>query len=180
VSYDQLFKLILIGDSGVGKKTLRDRIGFELDDDDVKVPSNVVRYGKDIELNNVGICRIHVWEIEGNKKSRSIMPVCLKGANGVIFLFDITKVKTLTLLNEWWDVLRGEDPDLPIMLVGNKSDLQDKRALGRLDSFEYAHDRFCNAYIEICSTTGKKVEIMFHMMTQIMWDYYEHKNNKKS
>ncbi len=178
MSFDQLFKLVLIGDSGVGKKTLREKFGFELDDDETEVPSKIVRYGKEVELNEIGICRIHVWELGGDKKSLKIAPECLKGANGVIFLFDITKMKTLLLLNEWWELLRADDPDLPIMLVGNKADLQNKRSLGRLDSFEYAHDRFCNSYIEINAHSGKKVEIMFHMMTQIMWDYLKNKTNK--
>lgn len=179
MSYDKLFKLVLIGDNGVGKQTLRRRFGFAIDESESeevsKLHTGVQVYGKDVELNDVGICRIHILEIEGREKFRSIVPSCVEGANGVIFLFDITKVSTLTLLDDWLDTIREKNPDIPVVLVGNKADLQEKRAIGRLDSFEFAHDRFCKAYIEISAQTGKKVEIAFHMITQIMWDYEKHK-----
>jgi small GTP-binding protein len=183
LSYDKLFKLVLIGDNGVGKSTIRNRYGFRLDEDDTegmdKVPMGVERYGKDVELLDAGICRIHIWELRRDKQILSILPNCLEGANGIIFLFDMADKSTLSLLDDWLELLREKDPDIPIMIVGNKVDAEKKRALGRFDSFEFAHDRYCSAYIEISAQTGKKVEIMFHMMTQIMWDYDQYKKNKK-
>ena len=78
MSYDKLLKLVLIGDERVGKQTLRNRYSFELDKDELSkiynLPSGIQVYGKDVELNDVGMCRIHIWELGGGKISRSLLP----------------------------------------------------------------------------------------------------------
>ena len=182
MSYDIVFTINLIGKSGVGKQTLRNRFGFELDPEEKEkitgIPRQVNIYGKDVELNAAEICRLHVREIEMDKKSQSLLPTLMEKVDGIVFLFDITNIKTLDNIDDWMKQIHEITPDIPIILIGNKSDSQ-KRALGRLDSIEYAHDRFCKAYIEISAKTGRKVEIAFHMISQILKDYSQKKIKPK-
>ena len=170
MSYDLEFKLVLIGDKGVGKKTLRERYDFKIPKGEPGYSSKVDVYAKDIELNNVGICRMYIWELEIDRRARSQLPNFLEEAKGLMFMFDLTKASTLTLFDEWVKILRETNPDIPILLVGNKVDISERRKTDQSEAFEYVHDRFCKAYTEISAKSGKKVEIAFHMMAQIMWD----------
>ena len=175
MAYDTLLNLILSGDKGVGRETLRKRFGFELDEDETKglpeLSPNVNVYGKDVEVNPAEICRLQVWEIKLNKELKTSLSKCAEIANGAVFLYDITNKTSFERLDEWLEVLREYKPDIPVVVVGNKVDLQKKRFMGPMDSIEYAHDRFCKAYIEISALTGRKVEIAFHMVVQILKDY---------
>ena len=175
MAYDTLLNLILSGDKGVGRETLRQRFGFELDEEETKdlpeLTPNVNVYGKDVAVNPSEICRLRVWEVKLNKELKSSLSKCAESANGAVFLFDITKKSSLERLDEWLEAIREYNPDIPVVVVGNKTDLQEKRFMGPMDSIEYAHDRFCKAYIEISAKTGRKVEIAFHMVVQILKDY---------
>ena len=173
--YDTLLNLILSGDKGVGRETLRKRIGIELDEEETKdIPKlspHVNVYGKDVEVNAAEICRLRVWEVKLNEELKSSLSKCVKYANGAVFLYDITNKASLERLNEWLEAIREYNPNLPVVVVGNKVDLAEKRFMGPMDSIEYAHDRECKAYIEISAKTGRKVEIAFHMVVQILKDY---------
>ncbi len=175
MTYDTLLNLILSGDKGVGRETLRIRFGFELDEEERKdVPEltpNVNVYGKDVEVNPAEICRLQVWEVKLNKELKSSLSKCVHNANGAVFMYDITNKASLDLLDEWLEAIREYNPDIPVVVVGNKVDLQEKRFMEPMDSIDYAHDRFCKAYIEISAKTGRKVEIAFHMVVQILKDY---------
>jgi GTPase SAR1 family protein len=175
VAYDTLLNLILSGDKAVGRETLRQRFGFELDEEERKdmpeLTPNVNVYGKDVEVNPAEICRLQVWEVKLNKDLKSSLSKCADIANGAVFLFDITNKASLERLDEWLEAIREYNPNIPVVVVGNKTDLKDKRFMGPMDSIEYAHDRFCKAYIEISAKTGRKVEIAFHMVVQILKDY---------
>jgi GTPase SAR1 family protein len=182
VSYDTLLNLILSGDKGVGRETLRERFGFELDEDErLDLPKrselgpNVNVYGKDVEVNPSEICRLQVWEVKLNEELKSSLSKCVDTANGAVFLFDITNKDSLNRLDEWLEAIREINPDLPVVVVGNKVDIQQNRFMEPLDSIEYAHDRFCKAYIEISAKTGRKVEIAFYMVVQILKDYPKQK-----
>ena len=175
MSYDTLLNLILSGDKGVGRETLRKRFGFELDEEDTKdlpeLSPNVNVYGKDVEVNPAEICRLQVWEVKLNDELKSSLSKCVDNVDGAVFMFDITNKASLDPLDEWLVAIREKYPDIPVVVVGNKVDLQEKRFMKPLDSIEYAHDRFCKAYIEVSLKTGKKVEIAFYMVVQILKDY---------
>ncbi len=175
MTYDTLLNLILSGDKGVGRETLRRRFGFELDEEDTlglpEFTPNVNAYGKDVEVNPSEICRLRVWEVKLNKELRASLSKCAANANGAVFLYDITNKASLDLLDEWLEALREINPNIPVVVVGNKVDLQENRFMEPLDSIEYAHDRFCKAYIEVSLKTGKKVEIAFYMVVQILKEY---------
>ena len=181
MSYDTLLNLILSGDKGVGRETLRKRFGFELDEDEKKdlpeLSPNVNVYAKDVEVNPAEICRLQVWEVKLNEELQSSLSKCIDNVNGALFLFDITNKASLDRLDEWLKAIRERYPDIPVVVVGNKVDLQEKRFMGSLDSIEYAHDRFCKAYIEISAKTGRKVEIAFYMVVQILKDYLKQRSN---
>lgn len=175
MAYDILLNLILSGDKGVGRETLRKRFGFELDEDDKQVlpelSPNVNVYAKDVEVNPSEICRLQVWEVKLNEELKTSLSTCADKANGAVFMFDITNKTSLERLDEWLEAIREHNPDIPVVIVGNKVDLKEKRFMGPMDSIEFAHDRFCKAYVEISAKTGKKVEIAFYMVVQILKDY---------
>ena len=182
MSYDTLLNLILSGDKGVGRETLRKRFGFDLDDEETKnlpeLSPNVNVYAKEVEVNPSEICRLQVWEIKLNEELPSSLSKCIENINGALFLFDITNKDSLDRLDEWLKAIRDRYPTIPVIVVGNKSDIQEKRFMGPMDSIEYAHDRFCKAYIEISAKTGRKVEIAFYMVVQILKDYWEQNPEK--
>ena len=182
MSYDTLLNLILSGDKGVGRETLRKRISFELDEEDKEdlpeLSPNVNVYAKDVEVNPAEICRLQVWEVKLNEELKSSLSKCVDHANGAVFMFDITNKASLDRLDEWLEAIRETNPDIPVVVVGNKADLKEKRFMGAMDSIEYAHDRFCKAYIEISAKTGRKVEIAFYMVVQILKDYLKQNETK--
>ena len=125
-SSDYLFKLVLIGDSGVGKSCLLLRFA-----DDAFTESYISTIGVDFRFRTVKIdsktVKLQIWDTAGQERFRTITSAYYRGADGIIMVYDVTSQDSFTHVNDWLnEVNRYASEGTCKLLVGNKSDRTDK------------------------------------------------------
>jgi len=126
VSY--VFKMIVLGDSGVGKTNIVKR--YILDDFCLESKSTigVEFFSRNIRLNEEAEVKLQIWDTAGQERYRSITTGFYNGSRGALLVYDITKKESFENTNKWLSELRlNGEKDLTIVLVGNKCDLIDDR-----------------------------------------------------
>lgn len=124
--YDYLFKLVLIGDSGVGKSCLLLRFA-----DDAFTDSYISTIGVDFRFRTVKIekktVKLQIWDTAGQERFRTITSAYYRGADGIIMVYDVTNQESFDHVNDWLnEVNRYASEGTCKLLVGNKSDRADK------------------------------------------------------
>ncbi len=127
--YDMIFKVVLIGDSGVGKSNLLSRYLKNEFSYDTKTTVGVEFGAKKVEIDEFKI-KVQIWDTAGQERYKSITNAYYKGAKGALLVYDITKKETFENINKWVPELKQNgDKDVTIVLVGNKIDLEDERKI---------------------------------------------------
>jgi small GTP-binding protein len=128
VDPDFVVKIVLIGDSGVGKTNLLAQFTRGQFNPDSKSTIGVEFATKTIELEGKTI-KAQIWDTAGQERYRAITSAYYRGAIGALLLYDVTSALTFQSLTRWLQELReNADSNIVVMLVGNKCDLQELRA----------------------------------------------------
>jgi Ras-related protein Rab-11A len=125
--YDLIFKVVLIGDSGVGKSNILTR--YLKDEFSLNTKTTVgVEFGtKQIAVDDIKI-KAQIWDTAGQERYRSITNAYYKGSKGALLVYDITKRNTFENVDRWLEEFKKNcDPDISIILIGNKCDLENDR-----------------------------------------------------
>ncbi|CAN4103205.1 unnamed protein product [Withania somnifera] len=122
--YDYLFKLVLIGDSGVGKSNLLSR--FTKNEFNLESKSTIGVEFATKSLNIDGkVIKAQIWDTAGQERYRAITSAYYRGAVGALLVYDVTRHVTFENVTRWLKELRDHtDPNIVVMLLGNKSDLR--------------------------------------------------------
>jgi Ras-related protein Rab-1A len=149
--YDFLFKLLLIGDSGVGKSCLLLRFA-----DDTYTESYISTIGVDFKIRTVdldGKCiKLQIWDTAGQERFRTITSSYYRGAHGIIIVYDITDVESFNNVRQWlFEIDRFANEHVNKLLVGNKADLVSKRVVAT----ETAQDFAASLDIPFLETSAK-------------------------
>ncbi|MFX1573003.1 MAG: Rab family GTPase [Promethearchaeota archaeon] len=169
--YDYTYKLLMLGDASVGKTslTLRYISGFFMED--LKLTIGVDFYSKTIDFVGKKV-KLQIWDFGGEERFRFLLSQYCKGANGAFFLYDITNQISLDHLPDWTQIVRENAGDIPIMLIGSKSDLDEFRAVTRQNGILATKKYNLASFIELSSKTGENVEKAFHEMTNFLFEKY--------
>ncbi|KAH8552856.1 GTP-binding protein [Umbelopsis sp. PMI_123] len=139
--YDYLFKLVLIGDSGVGKSNLLSR--FTSNEFNLESKSTI---GVEFATKNIVIdghtIKCQIWDTSGQERYRAITGAYYRGAVGALLVYDITRQSSFQNIDHWLKELRDHaDENIVMMLVGNKSDLaESSRAVPTEEGGAFAED----------------------------------------
>jgi small GTP-binding protein len=165
------FKLPIFGDAGVGKTTLTHRYLHGLFKQSYHGTIGVDFFLKKLELNGKNIS-LQIWDFAGEEKFRFLLPGIINGANGTIFMFDITRYVTFENLSNWLSVFKtaneNHNQTVPALLVGSKTDLEGIRTVPSKEAKSFAQDNKLSGYIECSSKNGENVEELFRKITKIM------------
>eukprot|EP01084_Bolivina_argentea_P213831 363071_1 len=137
--YDHLLKLLLVGDTGVGKTCLL--MSFTSEEYDPDTRSTI---GVDLKVKTVHVrgkkIKLTIWDTAGQERFRTLTSAYYRGCYGVIVVYDITRKETFDNITEWLkevDIFTTKE-NIVKVLVGNKLDLCADRAVSRNDGSEYA------------------------------------------
>ena len=171
------FKVPIFGDGGVGKTTLTHRFLNGLFKETYQLTIGMDFYLKKLELDGKSIS-LQIWDFAGEEKFRFLLPGAVMGANGTIFMYDITRYVTFKNLTDWLTVFNeaNEIHDqklLPILLVGSKLDLEGVRTVPKEEAIEFAHNNNFIDYIECSSKSGENVEELFTIISRRMAKKYK-------
>ena len=161
--YDYLFKLLLIGDSGVGKSCLLLRFA-----DDTFSSSYISTIGVDFKIRTIEIegktIKLQIWDTAGQERFRTITSSYYRGAHGIIVVYDITDQDTFNNVKQWLqEIDRYASESVNKLLVGNKCDMQSKRAVETSVAKEYA-DQLSIPFLETSALQATNVEQAFVTM----------------
>ena len=158
--YDLLFKLILIGDSYVGKSNILLKYLKNQFNENSKTTVGVEFGTKNIIINNKRI-KIQIWDTAGQERYRSITSAYYKGAKGALIVYDITRKNTFDNIDKWiTDLKLNGDKDICIIILGNKSDLIDKREINKNDGIKKA-EMYKIAFLETSALNGDNISKAF-------------------
>lgn len=135
---DYSFKIVIVGDAGVGKSNILTRfinnefnmeskatVGVELSTKAYKIKDKVVK--------------VHLWDTAGQERYKSVTAAYYKGAKGAMIVYDVTRPETFNNVDKWFNEIReyGEK-NVTLMLIGNKSDLKHLRTIDTSKALEKA------------------------------------------
>mmetsp|Transcript_41419 Transcript_41419/g.68163 ORF Transcript_41419/g.68163 Transcript_41419/m.68163 type:complete len:206 (+) Transcript_41419:186-803(+) len=161
--YDYLFKLLLIGDSGVGKSCLLLRFA-----DDTYTDSYISTIGVDFKIRTVDLdtktIKLQIWDTAGQERFRTITSSYYRGAHGIIIVYDITDKESFDNVRQWlFEIDRYASENVCKLLVGNKSDLSNKRAV-EYDVAKAFADELTIPFLETSAKNATNVEQAFLTM----------------
>ncbi len=163
-------KVILLGDGGVGKTSLiRQYVQRAFSEDYLKtLGTSISKRTEEFTLEGGATARVDmtIWDIMGQKQLfELIQEAYLKGAHGALAVFDVTRRQTMDSLKGWIKAARGEDPSVPILVLGNKADLGDRRAVTDGEASEFCRGLGLQ-YFPASAKTGLNVEVAFKTLAR--------------
>lgn len=162
-------KIIVVGDSGVGKSALVRRFAKDVFDD-----AHGPTIGLDVESATVdlgqagGEIKLDLWDSAGQERFAPLLKSYYRGAGGVIYVFDLTSAVSLQRIEDYWtgQVASNRADEATALLVGSKADASP--APGLSDKARGLADRLGLPYIEVSSKTGEHVSDAFHLLAMAM------------
>jgi len=173
-------RIITIGDSHVGKSCLLlkyidnkfsnlyvSTIGFDLKH-------------KQITLKDGNKAKLTLYDTAGQERFRSLARNYIRKANGILLIYDISDKSTFININKWMENIEDEiDTKLPIILVGNKSDLNDKRKVTTEEGENKAKE-YGFPFFETSCKTGDNVNNVFIELAELVYEKFGKKPSKNS
>ena len=161
--YDHLFKLLLIGDSGVGKSCLLLRFA-----DDTYTESYISTIGVDFKIRTIEIggksIKLQIWDTAGQERFRTITSSYYRGAHGIIVVYDVTDQASFSNVKQWLqEIDRYACENVNKLLVGNKCDLTTKKVVDYNTAKEFA-DGLGIPFLETSAKNSTNVEQAFICM----------------
>jgi len=161
--YDYLFKLLLIGDSGVGKSCLLLRFA-----DDTYTESYISTIGVDFKIRTIELdgktIKLQIWDTAGQERFRTITSSYYRGAHGIIVVYDVTDQESFNNVKQWLqEIDRYASENVNKLLVGNKCDLTTKKVVDFTTAKEYA-DQLGVPFLETSAKNATNVEQAFMTM----------------
>ena len=176
--YEYLFKILLIGNSNVGKSSLFLRFVDEIWKENF-VPTIGVDFKiKSIKIDNKTI-KLQIWDTAGQERFRSVLSSYFKGANGILLLYDITNVNSFKSLSNWLiEIEKNSSKNVKKILIGNKCDLNDLRKIPINKGKEFA-DTYKMKFIETSAKNNVNINECFYILGKELINNLNLKSNKK-
>ncbi|KAK2724914.1 ras-related protein Rab-10-like [Artemia franciscana] len=159
-TYDQLFKLLLIGDSGVGKTCILFRFS-----DDAFNTTFISTIGIDFKIKTIELrgfkIKLQIWDTAGQERFHTITTSYYRGAMGIMLVYDITNNKTFDNIGKWIRQIRMyASEDIQLMIIGNKCDMEDYRLVSK-DTGERIAKEYNTLFVETSAKANINIEKAF-------------------
>lgn len=169
-----IFKIIVVGDGGVGKTALALRYTTKIFVETYKVTMGVDFRIKRFIVDNIQSLSL-IWDTGGQERFSTIRSHYFEGAHGALIVYDITKDRSFRNVKRWFREVRKYCDDIPFILIGNKSDLEQLRMILPEDGEKMAQELEC-LFFEASAKTGENVEIIFRALNRLLLKHSQRKN----
>lgn len=172
---DFLFKLIIIGDSAVGKSCMLHRLTNNefVQDHEVTVG---VEFGTLLVKLEQQVFKLQIWDTAGQDSFKSITKIFYRGAHCIFLTYDMTRLETFNNLATWYnEVMAQSEPDVILFLVGNKKDEVNKRAVDEARIEKFKADRGIQFHFETSALTGENIEQLFITASKVLYNTFKDK-----
>lgn len=180
MGYDYLFKVIAVGNGAVGKTsiTLRFSTGTFRD-------SYIMTIGVDFAVKTINVqspegtkkVKLQIWDTGGQERFSYVRPLYYKGAMGGLVVFDVTQLESFQTIPKWFEEVKKNRGNIPLILVGNKVDLPDRKVSSQQG--EQMARRLGVKYLETSAKTGESIERVFVELSNLMVKYAKQIENEE-
>lgn len=161
----KVFKTIIAGDGGVGKTTMLHRYVKGRFIENMQMTIGVEFFLKELKFEGEKVI-LQIWDFGGQERFRFLLESYAIGAKGALLLFDLTRPITLENLEQWVNICRAENPDLPILFIGSKSDLVGPINISEDYIFQIQEENNFFNFLKISSKTGENVTLAFELLAK--------------
>ena len=177
-NYNLIFKIVLIGDSNVGKTNILSKYLQNEFNPDSKATVGVEFGSKTININN-NVIKAQIWDTAGTEKYRSITNAYYKGAKGAFVVYDISRKTSFNNIDKWlFDLKNNGDENINIVLIGNKIDLENQREVTTEEGEKKAIINKVS-FIETSAKNGDNIEKAFNLMIENVYENFKKENENK-
>jgi small GTP-binding protein len=162
MSYDFMFKLLIVGESGVGKTCILLRFADNSFEETFLSTIGVDFKVKEILVENKKV-KLQIWDSAGQERFRNITMSYYRNCSGIIVVYDVTSHDTFEKVPEWISEVRRYVPTVPLVVVGNKCDLVDKRKVTYEEGQELAKSLGL-ILLETSAKTNQNIEDAFQQV----------------
>jgi len=161
----KVLKTIIAGDGGVGKTTMLHRYIKGKFIKGLHMTIGVEFFLKELEIEGEKVM-LQIWDFGGQERFRFLLKNYARGAKGAILMFDLTRPVTLENLDQWVEICRDENPELPIIFLGTKLDLFNLITVKDEFALTYKEKYNLFDFLKISSKTGDNVELAFELLAK--------------
>ena len=162
-NYEMMFKVVLVGDSFVGKTNIMSKYLKNEFHEDSKATVGVEFGSKQFNIEG-HIIKAQIWDTAGQERYKAITSAYYKGAKGAFVVYDITRKSSFDSIDKWInDLTSAADKKLTVVVIGNKSDLEDQRQITKEQGQEKA-SKLEVAFLETSAFSGENLDKAFEMM----------------
>lgn len=174
-AYDMIMKLLLVGDSGVGKSCLLLRFV-----EDKFNPSFITTIGIDFKIRTIESkgkrIKLQVWDTAGQERFRTITTAYYRGAMGIVLIYDVTDSRSFENVENWFQtVTQHTNEDAQIFLVGNKCDDEVNRQVSKEQGQELAA-KLNVPFLEASAKSNENVDSIFYELASIIQEKHVEEN----
>ena len=162
-NYELMVKVVIVGDSGVGKTNIMSKYLKNEFHEDSKATVGVEFGSKQFNIQGHQ-AKAQIWDTAGQERYKAITSSYYKGDKGAFIVYDITRKNTFDSISRWVsDITATADKKITLILIGNKSDLEDQRQVTKEQGEEKAKE-FGLAFLETSASSGDNLEKAFSLM----------------
>ena len=173
IDYDLLFRVCMFADETAEKRVIVSEIFGDSQRENTKLTIGIEFYDKIVEFKEKFI-KLYFWDISFQDRFKKLLHHYLYSADGILLIYDVSNNETLNSLRTLIEEIKEEIKEgTPILLVGNKSDLDENREVSeeQLEKFKIDYD--ISLAMEISAKTGENVEEMFLKITDMIFENYD-------
>ena len=162
-NYEMMFKVVLVGDSFVGKTNIMSKYLKDEFHEDSKATVGVEFGSKQFTIEGHSI-KAQIWDTAGQERYKAITSAYYKGAKGAFVVYDITRKTSFESIDRWVnDLTAAADKKITIVVIGNKCDLEDQRQITK-EQGEEKSAKLEVAFLETSALSGENLDKAFELM----------------
>ena len=172
--YDYIFKVLLLGNSDVGKSSLLLRFVDALWNESFVPTIGVDFKVKTIEIGEKKV-KLQIWDTAGQERFRNVVATYFRGSNGILLIYDITNRESFKNLESWLiEIEKNASENVLKILIGNKNDLESDRVISSEEGQNFAN-RNGMQFIETSAKLDTNVSEAFHTLGKLMLEFNSNK-----
>jgi small GTP-binding protein len=170
----QTYRVVVLGQSNVGKTSIIKRIIHnKFDNNTMSTVGACFRSYIPDKYN--GEIKLEIWDTAGQERYKSLAPIYYRDADIILFIYDITDEHSFLEAQKWINEIENYNNNYVMILIGNKSDLNEKRKISLDDANNYSNEHLIN-YYEVSALNGNNIEYAFDQIIQYTITNYPKKS----
>ena len=159
--YDLSFKIIVVGDSGVGKSCLTIKATKNIYEDNYTPTVGFEFFTFNIRIGDKNI-KLQIWDTCGQEAYRSLITSFYRNSSLAVLVYSIDNRITYDNIESWLNEIKSQaNPEIKIFLIGNKTDLEDQRQITKEEAVKFGEDHSFNFFLETSAKTGFNAQNIF-------------------